>query len=451
MKMPEKPKRWKTLFEEKILKNPDIFHDRAILDLAKKYDEKYTHWDELRRKDIKEDPETVWALMKLSRNGQFKHVNFADVSLTYIVTNQSQRILYLLDKNTAGLMVTDEPLKKNDMKKYVITSLMEEAIASSQIEGAVTTTKAAKRMLRERRKPKSQSEQMIVNDFLTMQRIKEMQDAPLTIQTILELHKLITHDTLDDSTFEGRFRIDDEVVVADLFEAEKVYHQPPSHLKIHEYMGNLCKFANEDTDDSFQHPLVKAIIIHYVIGYVHPFVDGNGRLARALMYWYALKCNYWLFEHMAISKIIKQSKGRYNMSYLHSETDDNDITYFINFNLWAMERALDNTKQFIKRQQMEQKEAKKYITAHPELNYRQAEMLKVMIEHKGEPMTISEMMSRFNIVHQTARTDLHRLTSLGLLTMRKRGRTMVFTYVGDQNHNDVQDDDKQTDLVKYRE
>lgn len=399
-----------------------------ILGLAKKYNEEYLHWDELRRRDFPVDPEIVWAIMKISRESQSKHINFLDISLTYNIINQSQRIMHMLDTRASGLAVMEEPLKGPEMDRYVISSLMEEAIASSQIEGAVTTTKVAKRMLRDNRKPRSQSEQMIVNDYITMKRMKELKNKPLSVDLILELHKLITHDTLKDSAFEGRFREDNETIVGDPLEIEVVYHHPPAYDKIPKYMENLCAFANEGAESEFLHPLVKAIIIHFMIGYIHPFIDGNGRLARTLTYWYALKNNYWLFEYMAISKAIKQSKSRYGLSYLYTENDNNDVTYFINYNLGCMERALENTNKYIEEKQREQREAMKLVQTHPELNFRQAEILKDIIKHKDEPVSINEIMSKFNVVHQTARTDLLRLTKLGFLSMGRLGVKMYFTY-----------------------
>lgn len=433
MKIPQRPKPLRKIFEEKVMDHLDLLEDKETQDLAKRYNEQYVHWDELRYKNLPKDPEIAWALMKLSRNNQSKHVRFNDIDLDYNMTNQSQRIIHILDTGASGLLVVDNPLKEAEMARYVVSSLMEEAIASSQLEGAVTTTKVAKQMLREKRKPRSSSEQMILNDYIAMQRIKEIRDQTLTIDTILELHRLVVHDTLEDPSFEGRFREDDETVVADPLEADKIFHHPPSYKKIPEHMEALCKFANGEKDSDFQHPLVKAIIIHYLIGYVHPFVDGNGRLARALMYWYALKRNYWLFQYMAVSKVIKQSKGKYGLAYLYSETDDNDVTYFINYNLSAMEKALENTRQYIARKQKEQKDAMELVKSHPELNFRQAEILKDMIKHKGEPTTIAEIISKFNVVHQTARTDLQLLSKLGFLKMSKIGRTWYFFYQGDGN------------------
>ena len=399
-----------------------------ILDLVKRYNEEYVHWDEMRRKELPTDPEVVWALMKLAREGQFKHISFDDIEISYTTTNESQRIMHMLDTGASGLMVLEEPIKRADMDRYVVSSLMEEAIASSQIEGAVTTTKVAKRMLRENRKPRSLSEQMIVNDYLTMQKVKEIRGERLTPQMILELHKLITHNTLEDPTFEGRFRDTDDIVVADVLE-DKIFHNPPSNQKIPLYIEKICDFANIEDGSGFQHPLIKAIILHFMIGYVHPFVDGNGRLARALMYWYCLKENYWLVEHMAISKVIKGSKGKYGISYLYAETDENDATYFINYNLWCMERALSNTREYIVRKQQEQHAALAYISSYPELNFRQAEVLRDLIKHKGEPVSIQEVASKFNVVRQTARTDLLFLEQKGFLQSKKVGKKIVYSYL----------------------
>ena len=112
----------------------------------------------------------------------------------------------------------------------------------------------------------------------------------------------------------------------------------------------------------------------------------------------------------------------------YTETDDNDVTYFINYNLECMEKALENTRLYIRRKQREQKTAIKLVNTHPELNFRQAEILKDFIKHKDEPVTIAEIVSKFNVVHQTAKTDLLLLTKLGFLQLRRVGRKMFFVY-----------------------
>jgi Fic family protein len=428
MKMPEKPRDPNEIIKD----NGDFFNlwqTEEARGLVKQYNEEYVHWDDLRRKSLPINPEIIWAMMKMSRYTQLKQIEILDITLSYTLTNDAQRIIHILDKGAGGLVILEKPMEPLDMQRYVISSLMEEAIASSQIEGAVTTTKEAKRMLREGRKPRTPSEKMIFNDYITMQKLKELKEKPLTIDTILELHRSITNDTLEDKKDEGRFRTEDDVVVADILEG-KIYYHPPSHVKIQSCIQKLCDFANEDKKNAdFQHPLIKAIIVHFMIGYVHPFVDGNGRLARALMYWLALKKNYWLFEYMAVSKVIKNRKGKYGLAYLYAETDENDITYFINYNLNCMERALENTRQYIIKKQTEQRKAMILIDAHSELSYRQAEILKEMIKHKGEPFTIQEVATEFNVAYQTARTDLLFLMEKGFIAMKKVRKRFIFTYI----------------------
>jgi Fic family protein len=167
--------------------------------------------------------------------------------------------------------------------------------------------------------------------------------------------------------------------------------------------------------------------IHFMIGYVHPFIDGNGRLARALMYWHALKNDYWLFEYMAISRVIKERKGRYGLAYLYTETDDNDLTYFINYNLDCMKKALEDTRDYMARKRAEQRDAFRLVEVHPELNLRQAEILRDATECEGRGLTIAEVMSRYGVVHQTARTDLNRLVEMGLLDRRTNGNKMYYS------------------------
>ena len=89
----------------------------------------------------------------------------------------------------------------------------------------------------------------------------------------------------------------------------EVAHEPPSYEKIPEIINQLCDFANKD--DTFIHPIIKAIIIHFLISFLHPFVDGNGRTARSLFYWYMLKKGYWMREFLSISRIIYKKKNLY--------------------------------------------------------------------------------------------------------------------------------------------
>lgn len=51
--------------------------------------------------------------------------------------------------------------------------------------------------------------------------------------------------------------------------------------------------------------------LHFMLGYEHPFVDGNGRVARAMFDWAMLRNGYWLFEFISVSRIIRQAPAKY--------------------------------------------------------------------------------------------------------------------------------------------
>ena len=64
-----------------------------------------------------------------------------------------------------------------------------------------------------------------------------------------------------------------------------------------------------------------------MMGYEHPFRDGNGRVARALFYWFMLKSEYTLFKFVSISKLLKEKPKEYGMSYMYTEKDSNDLMF----------------------------------------------------------------------------------------------------------------------------
>ncbi len=210
----------------------------------------------------------------------------------------------------------------------MVRSLIEEVITSSQLEGAVTTREVAKKMLREDRRPSNRSEQMIVNNYHTMNHILTLKDQPLTKEPVFEIHREISEGTLNISDGAGRFRRKDEDInVSDIDGTG--FHTPPPAEELESRMNAMCDFANGKTPEGFLHPVIRAIVLHFWLAYNHPFVDGNGRTARALFYRQMLYSNYWMFEFISISQFLRKAPTRYAMAFLHTETDENDLTYFI--------------------------------------------------------------------------------------------------------------------------
>jgi len=355
------------------------------------------------------------------------------ISYNIRASNLLQKKLHELDMKCGGPLVTKSIVPEEDRKSYLLSSLMEEAIASSQLEGAATSRSVAKEMLKTNRKPRNPDEKMIWNNYLTMKYIVESKEKQLTPKFIQDLHARITEETLDKMEWEGRFRENDDVRVYDK-ETGEIFHTPPSHEKIPGLIQNYCEFANKTDHKAYIHPIIKASILHFLMGYLHPFEDGNGRTARSIFYWYLLSQGYWLIQFMAVSRFIKDSPAKYSRAYLYAEQDANDVTYFIKFQIESIEKAHDALMSYIRKKTEEKKELYSLIQI-PGINERQALILLDFANDPKTVMDIHQMKERFSVVYQTARVDLLQLAKKGLLKQKTSGKKLLF--FRSQNFDDV--------------
>ena len=309
---------------------------------------------------------------------------------------------------------------------------MEEAIATSQIEGAVTTRKVAKEMLRTNRKPRNRSEQMIVNSYRTIQLLCQRLTKPLSVDLLFEVQESMTRDTLDDVNAVGRFRRPEDMVsIVDVRDNEVVF-TPPHADHLPERMARLIEFANTPAEkEEFIHPLVKAAILHFWLAFEHPFIDGNGRTARALFYWFMLKAGYWLFEFLTISRVIVAAPMQYYRSFLYSEHDGNDLTYSVIFQLRATQRALADLRTYLAKKQAEQQVVAEALRRYPDLNHRQRALLDHALRNPAQVYTFQSHQNSHGITYVTARTDLLELMKKNLLTEVRHGKQRGFIPVSD--------------------
>jgi len=379
--------------------------------LFNKINNEYLYWDKVKYKTPSGvAPSVFWHAVKTKRNLTAKTLTFGKNTFKFSVTEKMQELLHTLDLNLGGSLGTQGIIPEKDKKFYLINSIMEEAIASSQMEGASTTRKVAKDMLRKQLKPKNKGQQMIYNNYVTIQYLVENQSKDFSVEQLKEIQRLITHNTLTNKEYEGSFRTSDDVMVIDGISGE-IAHTPPSHQKVEQWITELCDFANNDNEEVFIHPIIKGIIIHFMLAYIHPFVDGNGRTARSLVYWYMIKKGYWLTEYLSISRIIYRNKKKYEMAFLYTENDENDLSYFIQYNLEVMHKAFEELKIYLQRKISEQNDLL-YFKEISEINERQAQILKTLTEKPKSIFTAKELTSLFNVSIKTTRSDLQQLVAM---------------------------------------
>lgn len=385
---------------------------RSIVD---KINNDYAYWDKVKYQPLPEGctPQILWTYVKASRLRGMVNV-WNKYGIKFCVTSQMQRLCHEFDMLFGSFWSAENEAQSVEKKYYLTSSLMEEAIYSSQMEGASTTRIVAKDMLRKKKSPQNKSQQMIVNNYATIQYITQHRNEPLTEESLLYIHRLMTENTLDNPDDAGRFRTNDDVVVVDMTSSEVVY-TPPSHKEIPEFIESLCDMFNNDNQRTFIHPIIKGIIIHFMLAYMHPFVDGNGRTARALFYWYMLKENYWLTEYMSISRVIAKSKNNYEKTFRYSENDDNDIGYFVAYNLRALKISFEQLTVYIRRKQQEKKAATAFM-AMGNINQRQAMVLQRLTEEPDAILTVKDVQEQFSVSSMTARKDLTELVQRGYLS-----------------------------------
>lgn len=388
-------------------------HDDLAV-LVDKINEEYEYWDTVKYKKHPKGCSTtkLWAYVKASRMKNMIRV-WDKYGIILGITNRMQRMCHEFDMNFGGFWGTSSIISGDSKERYLISSLMEEAIFSSQMEGAATTRQVAKDMLRKKRTPKDKSQQMIANNYQTIQFVVQNQDTPLTVELLQHVHRLMTEKTLDNPEDAGRFRTNDEVVVENGITHE-VVHRPPSYTELPSFVKDLCKFFNEEKPKVFIHPIIRGIIIHFMIAYMHPFVDGNGRTARALFYWYMLKQKYWLMEYLSISRVIGKSKRSYEKSFQYTEADNNDIGYFVAYNLRVLDLSFKQLQGYLKRKQEEKKAANTFLQLG-DINDRQAQIIKMFVDNPKEVITVKDIQSKFFISATTAKGDIMGLVDRGLL------------------------------------
>jgi Fic family protein len=299
---------------------------------------------------------------------------------------------------------------------------MEEAIRSSQLEGATTSRRVAKEMLRSGREPADRSERMILNNYRALQFMREV-GRRLSPEIVFELHRILTEHTLDNPEAAGRLQRPDEDRVAVWFDDE-IVHEPPPADQLPTRLKELCKFANEDENArQFVHPVVRAIVLHFWLAYDHPFEDGNGRTARALFYWYMRTRGYWLVEYLSISRILRNAPSQYARSFLLTETDNRDVTYFIDYQLRVIKRAIKELHDYLGRKAEELRNVERLMKRSPAFNHRQLALLSYALRNPDGFFTFRTHADSHGVTHETARNDLLPLVEKGLLTRTTvRGR-----------------------------
>ena len=399
---------------------------------------KYLHYDQFRRRIPKSvDPTLAWSVVKAARKQQQSIpvlLGDLDEACLFVATPAILRAISLCDQKTTTAALTYMISQSGEGKQieYLMNDLInEEAISSSQLEGSATTTKVAKNLLQTERKGRDEGEKMIIGNYRMMECAWRNRHQPLTAQLMLELHQVGVEGIDDEHYHPGTLRNSDNIEIRD--GEGNIVHQPPAAAGLKRRLAKIIEWVNEDhtntNDTGYIHPMVKAIIIHFIIGYEHPFHDGNGRVARALFYWFLFREGFSAFRYIAVSTLLKAAPKQYGMSYVYTETDEMDLTYFVDYQCQIITRAIrlflqnfDDALKAIRDFEQFLFNSGKYR----ELTANQRMVFNVAKSQPGTQFTAKGVMTNLGCSYNTAAAVLNGLVKNKLFKKRKEGKSWIY-------------------------
>ena len=407
---------------------------QELRELISKGQARYYSWKKFRYQKMPKGikSEEAWSLLMMQRvaSGEMLPIRANNRQFFRLgLTKEHYRLLRTIDSRASGTLASPVEFPDGrERERLIISGLIEESIRSSQLEGASTLRDVAKEMIKSERSPKNESERMILNNYIAMKHIEQWPDRELSDEFLKEVHQIITKDLLpiDKS---GEYRKDsDKITVSDSVTGE-IHHQPKKVTEMKEDMKHLFRFFNED--DEYIHPIIKGIILHFWICYLHPFVDGNGRTARVLFYWYTIKKGYWPFKYIPLSNTIQKSKTSYGQAYRDAEQiDELDLGYFVHYLLRVINLSIDGFESYLQRKQAKAQKMRSLWKRVGDFNTRQMSIIETLEKNGNMSIDILRHQKNFNLSYEAARRDFLLLVEKKILMREKRGKKFVYTLSG---------------------
>ncbi len=295
---------------------------------------------------------------------------------------------------------------------FLMDSTVEEAITSAIYEGAHSTRAQAQQLIASGNKPKNKDEWMLVNNFRAMNWVQEHRNEPVSEELILQLHRIVIENTMDgdDASFSGKFR-NDKIFVGP--------HEGVEHTLIRQAVDEVIALVSKNP--RYIHPLIRGILVHYFIAYIHPFFDGNGRTARALFYFKAMRNDLDYIQLLSVSAYLKEHGAQYEKAFEKVVSNDFDVTYFVDFCLDSIHSALSAVSKkvsyLLKINDLKEK---------AELTPNQIGLLQRMALNRFRVVSIEEYAAQIQMSREVARQELKALTELGLVDEAKSGKKLVY-------------------------
>ena len=312
-------------------------------------------------------------------------------------------------------------LSHSQNESYGFKSTEDEIIATSAIESIDFSRESVRNILKGFA-PKDEEENRIAGIKKGFELISDTQNS-ITEENLHKLYMMTVGDFLDDNAKlqDGMLYRNDSVYII----SNQLEHSGLDYKKIPEYMKLLIDFAN--CDDKID-DLVKASVIHFYIAYIHPYFDGNGRIARLVHLWFLIQKGYQSTLFVPFSSKIEKTRKAYYNAYTAIEENKRysgkiDITPFLIYFADNVYNAYDEktTDDDLLR------EYKKYLDGG-EITEKESQLWKFVLSNYGTDEFSTKMLEKDfqNAAYATIRGFVQKFERLGLLSSTKYGTRIKY-------------------------
>jgi Fic family protein len=240
-------------------------------------------------------------------------------------------------------------------------------------------------------------------------------------KTLKTLHSL-TMQKLIDEKYIGEYR-DKQVVVKSATDGGIVF-RPPVSFEIPYLVGEFLAWVTSPVSDSV-HPLFKAAIMHYQFVFIHPFIEGNGRTARAMATLALYNSGYDFKRFFSIEQYFDSDVERYYQALLSvQQSGENDLTYWLEYFAYGLALEIDKVKHQVMKLSKDLK-MKKDLGTQVALSERQIILLE-LLHNQGQITSSDAQRVLPNISVDTILRDIKDLIQKGVV--KKKGVTKGVRY-----------------------
>ncbi len=283
------------------------------------------HFFDLKKMEYKYSKADVSEMLKLLYANDGKQLPLTDIG--------NQPLLYINSMVKDTSTATKTLMCYSGKDDYSLAAVEDEIISTLSIE-QIDTSRESVRNILSGLAPQNEAENRIVGMKKGFEFIADKRNR-ITAESVRHLYEIMVNPFLDDEK--------DRLNANQLYRTGAVHvvnqtrnikvHDGMAHTRLTYHMDEL--FAFIQTPDSMN-DLHKAAAIHYYFAYLHPYFDGNGRMARMIHLWYLLQCGYSASLFLPFSSIIQKTKQDYYKAFDYTESNvlissRLDITPFLSY------------------------------------------------------------------------------------------------------------------------